>query len=77
VANPGVYALSNVKDPSCPVTGVGSDGLPVYDFPSCTAAAAKSGWQSYLFSDGFHPTPYGHQLASQLISRTLAQKGWL
>jgi len=77
VANPSVYALSNVKDPSCPITGQGSDGLPTYDFPSCTAAAAASDWQTRLFSDGFHPTPYGHQLASQLISRTLAQKGWL
>ncbi|XHS79422.1 SGNH/GDSL hydrolase family protein [Burkholderiaceae bacterium UC74_6] len=77
VANPARYTLSNVKDASCPITGVGSDGLPTYNFPSCTAAAAASGWQSYLFADGFHPTPYGHQLASQLISRTLAQKGWL
>jgi len=29
------------------------------------------------FSDGFHPTPYGHQLMSQLVSRSLAQAGWL
>jgi phospholipase/lecithinase/hemolysin len=77
VAHPAQYALTNVTTPACPVTGVGSDGLPVYDFTKCTAAAAASGWQSYLFSDGFHPTPYGHQLAAQLVSRSLAQKGWL
>ncbi len=78
VANPGVYALTDVKNPSCPQdAALGSDGLPTYSFPACTAAAAKPGWQTALFADGFHPTPYGHQLASQLISRTLAQKGWL
>ncbi len=77
VANPAQYALSNVKDPSCPITGQGSDGLPTYDFPACTTTAAKPGWQTYLFADGFHPTPYGHQLASQLIARSIAQKGWL
>jgi len=77
VAHPEQYALTNVKAPSCPATGVDSSGFPTYSFPSCTAAAAANGWQSYLFSDSFHPTPYGHQLASQLISRTLAQKGWL
>jgi phospholipase/lecithinase/hemolysin len=77
VAHPDQYSLTNVKDPSCPVTGTDSSGFPTYSFPACTAAAAKTGWQNYLFSDSFHPTPYGHQLASQLISRTLAQKGWL
>ena len=77
VANPSQYSLTNVKTPACPVTGRGSDGLPVYDFPTCTATTAAAGFQSYLFSDGFHPTPYGHKLASQLISRSIAQKGWL
>ncbi|HEY1092424.1 MAG TPA: SGNH/GDSL hydrolase family protein [Burkholderiaceae bacterium] len=77
VANPSQYALTNVTIPACPVKGVGSDGLPSYDFATCTASTAAAGYQSYLFSDSFHPTPYGHQLASQLIARTLAQKGWL
>ena len=66
---------------------MGSDGLPVYDFPSCTATAlsasppaGQSGpdwWKRYAFSDGFHPTPYGHQLLGQLISRALARAGWI
>ena len=34
-------------------------------------------WKTYAFSDSFHPTPLGHQLLAQLISRTLAQAGWL
>jgi len=77
VNNPSQYLLTNVKDPACPSNGVDSSGLKTYSFPACTPAAAAQGWQSYLFSDSFHPTPYGHQLAAQLISRTLAQKGWL
>lgn len=89
VAHPEQFGLSNVKTPACPVTGTGADGLPTYSFPTCTATAlsaqtppagATGGanwWKTYAFSDGFHPTPYGHQLLAQLISRTLAQAGWL
>lgn len=88
VATPAQFALSNVRTPACPPVGVGSDGLPEYSFPTCTAAALSATtppagttgsdwWTRYAFSDGFHPTPYGHQLMSQLLSRSLAQAGWL
>lgn len=88
VATPAQFGLSNVKTPACPITGLGSDGLPTYSFPTCTATALSAAppagatggadwWKSYGFSDGFHPTPYGHQLTGQLISKTLAIKGWL
>ena len=89
VAHPEQFSLTNAKNTVCPITGVGGDGLPTYTFPTCTAAAlsamappagATGGadwWKTYAFSDGFHPTPYGHQLLAQLISRTLAQAGWL
>jgi outer membrane lipase/esterase len=88
-ANPAQFALTNVKTPACPITGVGSDGLPTYTFPTCTAVAlsaqtppagATGGadwWKTYAFSDSFHPTPYGHKLVSQLVSRSLARAGWL
>lgn len=88
-ANPAQYQLTNVTTPACPVTGVGDDGLPTYTFATCTAAALSASvppagatggaawWQSYGFADGFHPTPYGHQLIGQLVSRSLAQAGWL
>lgn len=86
-AAPAQFGLTNVKTPACPVTGVGSDGLPTYSFPTCTdsalSAAPQPGtsgpdwWKSYAFSDSFHPTPYGHQLTQQLIAKTLATKGWL
>jgi outer membrane lipase/esterase len=87
VASPAQFSLTNVKTPACPITGVGTDGLPTYSFPTCTDASLAAapptgltgtGWyKSYAFSDGFHPTPYGHQLLSQLIARTLATAGWL
>ena len=87
IANPSQYQLSNVTVPACPVTGTGDDGLPTYTFATCTDAnlaasppegASGDDWFThYLFSDGFHPTPYGHQLASQLIARSLARAGWL
>ncbi len=79
VATLARYGLTNVKDTACPATGVGSDGLPTYSFPSCTdaalgadpRAAGNANWyKSWAFSDGFHPTPYGHQLLAQLIAKS-------
>jgi phospholipase/lecithinase/hemolysin len=89
VQMPAQFGLSNATTPACPVTGVGTDGLPTYTFASCSSTAlsaqtppagASGGaawWQTYAFSDGFHPTPYLHQLTAQLISRSLAAAGWL
>jgi phospholipase/lecithinase/hemolysin len=87
VSTPAQFSLTNVKTPACPITGMGSDGLPSYTFATCTATALSASppagasganwWKSYAFSDSFHPTPYGHQLLAQLISKTLAIKGWL
>jgi len=87
--NPAQYQLTNVTTPACPVAGTDSDGLPTYNFPTCTAAALSATtppagstggadwWKSYGFADSFHPTPYGHQLIGQLVARSLAQAGWL
>ncbi len=86
VNSPASYSLSNSKDTACPVTGVGTDGLPSYTFPTCTSAALDArpptgqggGWyNSYAFSDGFHPTPYGHKLLGASVSRALARAGFL
>jgi phospholipase/lecithinase/hemolysin len=88
VANPAQYGLTNARDTACPVTGVGSDGLPTYTFATCTNAALAASppagatggadwYKTWGFSDGFHPTGYGHQLLAQLIARSLAQAGWL
>jgi len=88
VASPAQYLLSNVKTPACPITGVGSDGLPTYTFATCTDAALSAmtppagsdgtanWWKSYAFSDSFHPTPFGHDLLSRRIMKSLADAGW-
>mgnify|MGYP000166740730 CR=1 FL=1 len=79
IAHPASYSLSNVVDQACTV----DNGIPFNYFP-CTAAgldtmAGKTPgwWQSYAFSDGFHPTPYGHRLLAASVSRALARAGWL
>ena len=84
VNNPASYQLSNVTTASCPVVGLDAQGLPNYSFPTCTSAALDAlpgktpgWWKSYAFSDGFHPTPFGHQLLAASVSRALARAGWL
>lgn len=87
-ANPSQFGLTNVKDFACPITGQDSSGLPTVTWPTCTdaalAASPRAGatgganwYKTWAFSDSFHPTPYGHQLLAQLISRSLATAGWL
>jgi outer membrane lipase/esterase len=84
INNPSKYGLTNVADASCPVTGVGNDGLPNYNFPACTSAAldtqlgkSTGWWRSYAFSDNFHPSPLGHSLLATSVTRSLARAGWL
>lgn len=84
ISNPSNYGLSNALDAACPVVGYTSFDVPNYDFPTCsnTSLDATSGkvagwWKNYAFSDGFHPTPYGHQLLAATVSRGLVRAGWL
>ncbi|MGE3348860.1 MAG: SGNH/GDSL hydrolase family protein [Ramlibacter sp.] len=87
VKNPASYGLANAKTPACPATGVDSSGLPTYTFQTCTSnalnAAPPTGvsgtnwFNTYAFSDSFHPTPYGHQLLAASVNRALARAGWL
>jgi outer membrane lipase/esterase len=86
VANPGQFGLTNATQTVCPAVGRDSQGLPSYDFPSCTdgnldvnrATGQPVGWwRTFLFSDGFHPTPYGHELLANAIERSLRAKGWI
>jgi outer membrane lipase/esterase len=86
VNNPASYGLVNATQAVCPVVGVDGGGLPAYDFPTCTSTALNArapagmgaGWyDQYAFSDGFHPTPYGHKLLAAGVSRALARAGFL
>ena len=85
---PAQYELTNITTTACPAIGRGGDGLPTYNFPTCTAAALSAAppvgaagnadwWKHYAYADSFHPTPYVHQLMGQLVSRSLSQAGWL
>jgi outer membrane lipase/esterase len=77
------FGLTNVATPACPVVGADAQGLPDYNFRTCTAAALDAlpaiaaTWRTYAFSDGFHPTPRGHELLANTVVRALTAKGWL
>ena len=85
--NPGKHGLTNVTLPVCGAEWV--TVVPQRSFGDCTASAlsatppppgAPTGagwWQHYLFSDGFHPTPYGHQLFGDHVTRLLGDADWL
>jgi phospholipase/lecithinase/hemolysin len=87
-ANPAKYGLTNAVDTACPVVGVGGDGLPTYNFLTCTATALSAGnppgglingpnwWKTYLYSDSFHPTPYGHELLADAVTAAVRAKNW-
>jgi len=83
VANPKEYGFSRVA-PACPSSG--QPKTVQYDLARCTAQrlsahipAGEKGsdwWQRYMFSDDFHPTPYGHQQMADMVLKALKQAGW-
>ncbi len=87
VANPSSFGLVNATATACPITGVDGSGLPSYTFQTCTStslnAAPPTGvtgtnwFNTFAFSDSFHPTPFGHQLLAASVNRALARAGWL
>jgi phospholipase/lecithinase/hemolysin len=82
VANPGSYGFRNSTLPACVLAGV-DDGHLELCTTAVLAAHIPAGetqpdwWQNYVFANSFHPTPKGYQQMSQLVSRALAQAGWL
>jgi phospholipase/lecithinase/hemolysin len=84
VANPIANGFTNSSGTACPATGTDGSGLPTYNFQTCTAAAlsAQSGkpsadwWTTYMFSDGFHPTPLAHAKAAEEAAKVLTARGW-
>ena len=87
VTNPSRYGLTNVTLPVCGAEWI--TAVPQRSFAQCTASAlsattpppgAPAGanwWQRYMFSDGFHPTPYGHQLFANQVLEVLDAGDWL
>lgn len=85
VTQPAAYALTNVTAPACAVVGVTSFNSAA-DAAKCTSAALDAAppsgltagwWQAWAFSDGFHPTPFGHRLLAASVARAIARAGWL
>jgi len=84
VAAPASYGFTDGANTACPVTGTDSSGLPSYTFPTCTAAALSATankpsadwWTTYMFSDGFHPTPLAHAKAADEALKVFTQRGW-
>lgn len=81
VSNPGKYGYANTTLPVCSVLGVGAD---IYNCAASqlatNAPAGATGadwWKSYMFSNAFHPTPYGHEQMSAIMKEALQKKGWL
>ena len=89
IASPTTYGYASASStpnplttPVCPQTGTDGSGLPSYNFATCTAAALDTAanpanWRQYIFADGFHPTPYGHQLFGEKVILTAVGRGWL
>jgi len=85
------YGFTNSTDTSCPAVGQDING-PTYDIANCTEAVANANITSgtglisgtkltgnitgFLYSDNFHPTPKGHEVAGQLALELIKSKGW-
>jgi phospholipase/lecithinase/hemolysin len=80
IANFASFGLTNATDAAC-------DRLaPATPSPSCSdvaldavppAGQTAGWWKTYAFADEIHPTPYGHQLLANSVSRALARAGRL
>jgi outer membrane lipase/esterase len=75
LADPAHYSLSNVKDIACNLDKAVN---PLASSLTCNSSNLVAGNTSrYLFADGVHPTPYGHKLLAQYVSKALVTAGWL
>ncbi len=68
---PAQFGLSNVTDAACDMSNLLS-------VTQCTISTLLAGDKSrFAFADSVHPTPYGHKLMAQLMSKELTLAGWL
>lgn len=93
LAQPAQYGLTNTTTPACPKVAGGLDnaGLASLSQPptvlACNTANLSSHipvgetslnwWQTYAFSDDFHPTPALHALIGTYILQQLVRVGWI
>ncbi len=80
--DPAHYDLANVKDVACnlnfpanvlDVTKDGSGSAIVCNGNNLISADTSR----YLFADNVHPTPYGHKLLAQYVTKAMVLAGWL
>jgi phospholipase/lecithinase/hemolysin len=90
---PATYGLTNSKDASCPPVGVDANGPIYNIVTCTEAAAngyiasGQTGLISgtkltgnitgFVYSDNFHPTPRGHEVAGQIALNVINAKGWV
>jgi outer membrane lipase/esterase len=83
ISNPAQFGLSNVTGMACnlnyPNNGFATNGEPASGSSLvCNTNNLIAGNTSrYLFADSVHPTPYGHKLLAQLVTKELVLAGWL
>jgi len=77
VTNPSAYGLTNATTPVCSETGFPATCVDAQLDANPPAGAAAGWWNTYAFSNGFHPTPYGHHLLAASTARAIARAGWL
>lgn len=80
ISNPAAYNFTNATVAAC--SKIGTDELSACSADKLAAnipqgETSPDWWKSYVFANSFHPTPYGYQQMGQLVSRSLAQAGWL
>jgi len=79
VSKPADYGLANATTPVCTVDkSVTLGKFPCFSTELDALPGKTPGWwKTYAFSDGFHPTPFGHSLLAASVARALARAGWL
>ena len=89
IANQAHYGLTNVTGTACnlnygvnPLATLGNaDGSSLAckqdSAPGLPANLIAGDSSRYLFADGVHPTPYGHKLLAQYVTKALVIAGWL
>ena len=79
VQNPAKYGLTNVTLSACEAAGIPAvQACATAALDANPPAGLRAGWwQTWAFSDSFHPTPLGHRLLADSVFRALERAGWL
>lgn len=77
ISNPAKYGISNATDIACGPNALSASPSEPGSSLVCNGSNLLSGDRSrYLFADGVHPTPYGHQLMADVALTAMDKAGW-